>query len=590
MKQFLKYTMATLCGLLLFSIINCFIFFAVLGSIAALGTGSTVTKAKPHSVYVLDMRGVVDERSDSDPYKAAFKGAMGREQEPTYGLDDIIANIRKAKDNPNIDGICLRGGSLRAGMTTLRTIRRELLAFKETGKFVIAYADSYGQGNYYLASCADKVMINPSGSLSWQGLAVSLMFYQRILSNLGVEMQVVKVGTFKSAVEPFIRTDMSEANKLQYNTFMSEIWGQMTKDVAESRGLSCEELNTLADRYMGLQPAEDYVRSGLVDTLCYTEGVDSLLVKLCDTDDVNKLSHNDMLALEERQGDYKKNKIAVLYAVGDITDDEGDGIVGKKMVEEIGGLTEDETVKAVVLRVNSPGGSAYASEQIHHALALLKEKKPVVVSMSDYAASGGYYISCGANYIFAEPSTLTGSIGIFGLLPNVHGLMDKVGVDVDGLATNKHGLFDNNMIYQGMNAEERAMMQAEINRGYDLFTRRCAEGRGVPQDSIKAIGEGRVWSGVHALQIGLVDSLGSLDDAVSKAALLAGIEDYKTVSYPEPEDELTRLMNMLSGSTYVEEWMSKRIGAERYTMLKRLDRLSTETSVQARLPYDIIIR
>ena len=589
MKQFFKYTLATLCGLLLFSIINFFFVFAVLGSIATLGSGSAVTKSKPHSVYVLDMRGIVDERSDATPYRAAFMGAMGREQEPRYGLDDIISNIRKAKDDPNIDGIYLKGGSLQAGATTMKAIRRELQSFKESGKFVVAYADNYGQGNYYLASCADKLFVNPSGAVSWKGLSVTLTFFQRVLNKLGVEMQVVKVGTFKSAVEPYIRTDMSEANRLQYNVLMNEMWKQMVDEVSESRKISAEELNILADRYMELQPAEDYVTTGMVDSLCYIDGMDSLLVRLCGTKEFRKLSHTDMLTLKTKPEKYKKNKVAVLYAVGEITDDSGDGIVGKKMVDEIGKLTNDEQVKAVVLRVNSPGGSANASEQIHHALSVLKKKKPLVVSMSDYAASGGYYISCGADYIIAESNTLTGSIGIFGLIPNVHVLADKVGVDFDGLSTNRHGQFDENMIFKGMNEEERAMMQTVINRGYDLFTRRCAEGRGISQDSIKSIGEGRVWSGVHALQIGLVDSIGSLDDAVEKAALLAELEEYKTAYYPEPEDELTKLIKMLTGETVIEAWLQNRLGGERYATMKRIEQLTDKASVHARLPYDIMI-
>lgn len=588
MKQFLKYTLATVCGLLLFALVSMFFFFALLGSLAAMGSSDAVTKAEPHSVYCIDMRGSVAERTDYDKFTAAMMELAGQKQDPQYGLNDLVENIRKAKDNPNIDGICLKGGKLQMGWATAQTLRHELMAFKESGKFVIAYADFYGQLNYYLASCADRVLVNPSGAIDWHGLSVTMAFYQRLLDKLGVEMQIVKVGTFKSAVEPYIRTSMSEANRLQMEVLLNEVWHQVRADVAESRNMSPDALDSLADHYMGLQPAEDYLAEGLADSLCYEEGLDSVLTALCG-EDYEILSHEDMLSVVTKPEKYQKDKIAILYAEGTITDDTGDGIVGKDMVETIAELTEKENVKAVVLRVNSPGGSAFASEQINHALCLLKEKKPLVVSMGDYAASGGYYISAPGDFIFAEHNTITSSIGIFGVIPNIGGLTDKVGLDFDALATHKHGNLEANSVLKGMNEEERIMMQAEINRGYDLFTRRCAEGRHISQDSVKVIGEGRVWTGIHALQLGLVDSIGSLDDAVRKAAALAEIEEYAIKEYPEEDDEFTKLLKAFGSASVADRMVRKAVGDERYERMYYLRHLATEPSVQARLPYFINI-
>lgn len=585
MKQFFKYMMASLCALILFGV---FCFFMAIGSLATmltLGSTSTPTLVKEHSVYELELRGTISERSDADPYQAIILEAMGNEQDPVYGLNDILASIRKAKENPNIDGIWLHGGSLAMGSATAKAIRDALIDFRSSGKFIIAYADTYGQQNYYLASVANRLYVNPSGSIDWHGMSANLQFYPRLLEKLGVEMQVVKVGTFKSAVEPFILTGMSDANKLQYNVLLQDQWQTYTQAISLSRNISIDQLNALADRFMALQPSEELVSSHMADSTCYVQDIHNVLAQLTGTEDFNLLSHTDMLSVQEDlpTGD----KVAILYAEGDITDEKGEGIVGKKMVKDIQDLMDDDDIKAVVLRVNSGGGSAYASEQIHHAIALLKEKKPVVVSMGDYAASGGYYISCNANYIYAEPNTLTGSIGIFGLIPNFGGLANKVGVDFDGIKTHQHADLESNMVLRGMNPTERAMMQAEINRGYDLFTRRCAEGRGLTQDSIKVIGEGRVWTGRRALAIGLVDSLGNISDAINKAAELANLTDYQTVEYPEPEDMMTQLMKAFSGEARADRIMEHQLGRETYQALRYTQQLRDAARIQARMPYII---
>lgn len=593
MKQFLKYTLATMVGLFVFSVIGFFFLMVMLAGLVASSSSSADTKIEPHSVYCIEMNGSVSERTADDNYEAALLEALGQPAQREYGLNDLLANIKIAKENPNIDGIYLRGGSLSMGPATADVLRRALVDFRESGKFVVAYADTYGQNSYYLASCADHLYVNADGSLDWHGMAANLEFYPRLLKKLGVEMQIVKVGTFKSAVEPYILTGMSDANRLQYNVLLNDIWSEKLAVVGASRGMTPDSLNLLADRYMALQPQADYVSTGLIDSLCYEQDVDSVLIALTGTEDYELLTSS---RLPELSAQYSKNEIAVIYAEGDITDDSGDGIVGTEMVPLIDDIADDDNVKAVVLRVNSGGGSAYASEQIHHALTLLKGRKPLVVSMGDYAASGGYYISCLADYIFAEPTTLTGSIGIFGMIPSFAGTADMVGLDFDGVKTNKHADLENNMVLKGMSADERALMQAEINRGYELFTRRCAEGRGISQDSIKAIGEGRVWSGTRALAIGLVDSLGGIDAAIAKAVELAGVEDYAVAEYPEEEDMFTRMLNALSASASVlfpklrmEKALEQRLGKDVYDNLLYFEQMHSTSRIQARIPYQITI-
>ena len=587
MKQFFKIMLAVICGLFLWGLIKLFIIMGLVSSAFTSGTPTTI--AKPHSVYELELRGqIVEYQDENDKMAASFMNMLEDDRYVMYALNDILANISEAKENPNIDGIYLHGGEMQMGYATAQALREALLDFRESGKFVIAYADNYGQNNYYVATAADSLFINEIGSLAWEGMGVNISFYTKMLEKLGIEMQVVKVGTFKSAVEPYVLTKMSEPNKLQYNTLLNDIWTKVSSDVAASRGIELAKLNALADRNMLFQPQEEYVQNGLVDGLRYPQDIDNLLATLTGNEDFELLDYDDMLGVRTAKP-IVFDKIAILYAEGEISDSGQDGIIGKKMVETIDELIEDEDVKAVVFRVNSPGGSAYASEQIHHAISLLKEKKPVVVSMGDYAASGGYYISCNANYILAEPTTLTGSIGIFGLIPNVKKLTDKIGVSTDGVQTHQHSNFEEDMVIRGMNAQEREMMQAEVNRGYDLFTRRCAEGRGMTQDEIKKIGEGRVWSGVRAKEIGLVDELGSIRDALAKAAELAELESYEVAEYPEAEDLWEKMLEELQKSSSVSAFIERKLGTERYQMLRQFETLEAKPSIQARLPYYIEI-
>ena len=512
------------------------------------------TKLTAKSVYRLQLKGtLVEQVQESNPLAGLLSASPYYNQTETVGLDDLLSNIRLAKPDDRIEGIYLDGGSLSMAPASAKAIRDALLDFKTSGKWIIAYASSYGQTNYYVASVADKIFLNPTASIDWNGLTAQKAYYKRLFDKLGIEMQILKVGTFKSAVEPYFRTSMSEADRLQTEQYINGIWSEMKTAVAESRHIAVEQLDQYADEYMGLQPQEKYLDYGFADSLVYAEGMDNILRTYMGTKDYTLLS-TGQLASVERTRSKAYAKVAVVYAEGEITDETGDGIVGKDMVKMFKKIAKDEDICAVVLRVNSPGGSADASEQIWHAVQTLKQDgRPVVVSMGDYAASGGYYISCGADYIFAEPTTLTGSIGIFGTVPNLSQVLDKVGLDYDGVSTNRHSDLQVNMVYKGMNTEEYAMMQAMVERGYDLFTRRCAEGRHTTQDAIKQIGEGRVWLGKDAMGIGLVDSLGNIDDAIRKAVELADIPDYQVVYYPETTDPLEDLLSMFDNTTDEEK-------------------------------------
>ena len=542
----------------LWTIIVCAVLYIVLCGVLGMMMGdmfsTPVATLEENTVYRIDLDGELVEQAPLDnPFAALMSDLPGYNKQDVVGLDNILSNIRLAKDNDKILGIYLRGGSLSMAPASAKAIRDALLDFKQSGKFVVAYSDSYGQMNYYVASAADKIFLNPIGTVDWNGLSSQTLYYKRLLDKVGVEIQILKVGTFKSAVEPYFRTSMSDADREQTLQYLNGIWDEMTQAVAASRHQTSEQLNAYADLYMGLQPQEKYVEYGFVDTLVYVQDMDSVLRAYTGTKDYNTMS-TGKLATVKRASVKASDEIVVLYAEGGIYDDGSKGITATDMVKTAKKIAKDDDVKAVVLRVNSPGGSADASEQIWHAMKTLQAKGlPVVVSMGDYAASGGYYISSEADYIYAEPTTLTGSIGIFGTIPNFNKLRDAVGLDIDGVCTNKHSDLEGNMMYKGMTPEEFAMMQNMVERGYDLFTSRCAEGRGMSQDDIKKIGEGRVWLGKDAVKLGLVDELGNIDDAISKAAELAGVSQYVLTYYPEQTDPMEELMSMFDNSTPEEK-------------------------------------
>ena len=592
MKDFLKFTLATVTGIILSSIVLFIISMVTLFGI--MSASDTETIVKKNSVMMLDLNGTLVERTQEDPL--GILSQLFGDESNTYGLDDILSSIQKAKENENIKGIYLQASSLGTSYASLQEIRNALLDFKESGKFVIAYADSYTQGLYYLSSAADKVLLNPKGMIEWKGIASAPLFYKDLLQKIGVEMQVFKVGTYKSAVEPFIATEMSPANREQVTAFITSIWGQVTEEVSASRNIPVDSLNVYADRMLMFYPSEESVRCGFADTLIYRNDVRNYLKKLVEIDEDDNLpivGLSDMMNVKKNvPKDKSGNIVAVYYASGEITDypssaTSEDGIVGSKVIRDLLKLKDDNDVKAVVLRVNSPGGSAFASEQIWHAVKELKTKKPVIVSMGDYAASGGYYISCVADTIVAEPTTLTGSIGIFGIIPNVKGLTDKIGLSYDVVKTNKYADFGN--IMRPFNEDERSLLQMMITEGYDTFVSRCAEGRHMTKEAIEKIAEGRVWTGETAKKLGLVDELGGIDKALDIAVAKAGIEGYTVVSYPAKQDFFSSLLDT-KPTNYVESQLLKSKLGEFYQQFGLLKNLQEQSMIQARIPFELNIK
>ena len=554
-----------------------FLFCGIFGMLMGDMMSTPETVLEENTIYRLDLSGVlVDQVAEENPFDAILSEMYGQTT-TTVGLNNLLSNIALAKDNDKILGIYLRGGSLSAGPASAKALRDALLEFKQSGKFIIAYADSYTQTNYYIASVADKIYLNTVGNIAWDGMSAQKEYYTRLFEKIGIEMQILKVGTFKSAVEPYFRTSMSDADRKQTEQYLGGIWNEVKTAVAEQRHLTMEQLDAYADECMSLQPQHKYVDYGFVDTLVYVQDMDTVLRMYAGTKDYNTLSTSKMTSVERAKIN-AKDKVAVLYAEGQIFDSGKEGIVDTEVIKTVKKIHKDDAIKAVVLRVNSPGGSADASEQIWHAVKTLQEKGlPVVVSMGDYAASGGYYISCCADYIYAEPTTLTGSIGIFGTVPNASKLMDKIGLDFDGVSTNKHSALTINAIYKGMNKQEFALMQSMVERGYDLFTKRCADGRGVSQEEIKKVGEGRVWLGKDALEIGLVDELGNINNAIAKAAELANLGEYAIVDYPEKTDPFEELLKMFDTTTPEERLMLK---MREFASKPRIMALTPEVTIQ----------
>lgn len=586
MKEFLRSTLATITGVLI-----CGFIFIILGVTMLAGfvaSSESETIVMPNSVFTLELKGTVQERYQPSPVDQFFE-----DQISTYGLEDILNSIQKAKEDEQIKGIYLHTGALACSTASLQAIHRALADFKQSGKFLIAYADMYTQGGYYLASVADKVIVNPVGSLSWHGLASETMFLKDFLAKIGVKMQIFRVGTYKSAVEPMTNTEMSPANREQTQAFLESIWRSIVSDVAASRNISVDSLNLLADQNMDLRPAEDYVRCGLADTLMYKDEVLSYLKSLAgltEEDNLQTLSLDEMTRVKSVTPKSKtRDVVAVYYAYGEIDNGSSydEGINSEKVAKDLRDLRKDKNVKAVVLRVNSPGGSAYGSEQIWREVTLLKTEKPVVVSMGDYAASGGYYISCAANKIVAEPTTLTGSIGIFGMMPDASELLtNKLGLHFDGVKT--HKMADMGSMNRPFNAEESALMQQMVNQGYALFTKRCAEGRNIPLEELCKIAEGRVWTGSMAKELKLVDELGGLDTAIQLAAELGKVKDYKLKSYPTKQDFLTELLNT-HADRYIHSQLQETFG-EYYQGFEWLRHVEQSDRLQARLPFNMRIQ
>lgn len=559
MKEFFKYVLATIVGFIcvtaFMGIMSLIMFFSIMA------TSDTQPTVSDGSVLRIELNGTVSERATENP----FAELMGNKALASQGLDDLLKAIKVAKTNDKIKGIYLEGGLLSADFASLEELRKALVDFKQSKKFVVAYADQYTQGSYYLASAADKVWLNPSGMLDWHGIASQPIFFTDLMKKVGVKMQVFKVGTFKSAVEPYILTEMSEPNRQQVQSFIGDIWQHFCQDVSASRKISTDSLNAFADRYVTFAEANDYVRLKMVDELTYIDQVRTKLQKLSQQDKVNFISPAELAKLDVPAS--SSNDIAIYYAEGTIVDVSTQSplnstqseIVGSKVVSDLDKLAKDESVKAVVLRINSGGGSAYASEQMWRAVQQLKAKKPVVVSMSGMAASGGYYLSCGADYIVADKTTLTGSIGIFGMVPDASELLtDKLGLHFDVVKTNVSSDFG--AMGRGFNAAESAAMQNYVNRGYRLFLKRVADGRKMTPEQVDKIAQGRVWTGNQALKIKLVDKLGTLNDAVAEAAKRAKLQDYAICTFPAKTPWFEQLMNETTQRDYLEEKLQTALG------------------------------
>lgn len=593
MKDFFKYVLATAVGLIVTGIVMTIM--SLISLIGMASMGKTIPMISSNSVMTIDLDGALAERAVENPFAKLFgSSALGEE---SIGLNDILTSIKYAKDNDNIKGIYIEAGQL-SGATpaSLEAIHKQLVDFKKSGKFVISYADNYTLGTYYVCSVAKPLLLNPYGSISWNGMTSQVLYYKDILDKIGINMQVFKVGKYKSAVEPYLMNEMSEANREQITTFTSEIWADICKYVGEARNISIDALNKAADEGISFAEAKTYQEKKFVDKLIYTDKVKEHISKAIksENDNYNKISYKDVAKIANSQPKNDSgNLIAVYYAEGDIVDEPQDGInvqnesqiIGKDVVKDLKELAENNKIKAVVLRVNSPGGSAFASEQIWNQVSYIKSKKPIVVSMGGYAASGGYYISCAANYIFAEPTTLTGSIGIFGVVPEASRLLEeKIGVHSQVVKTNQYGDIGN--IFRPMNENEQALIQGEINRGYELFTKRCADGRNISQDSIKVIGEGRVWTGEHAKTIGLVDELGGLDEAIAYAKKLIKVKECNILSYPAEKSFIEKFSQNLNSDNYANAQLRTTFG-EYYNTFRSVRAITSKPTVQTAMPYSL---
>lgn len=587
MKDFFKNVLATAVGVLLVGFITGF--FMVVSLVGMALSQSETAPVADNSVLVLRLTGSLSERANDDVLASLFGDRI-----PKLGLATMTEAIRQAKESDKVKGIYIEAGAFAPdSYASLAAIRRELEEFRKAGKWIVAYGDSYTQGAYYLASVADKVYLNPQGQVDWHGLGSEPVFVKDLLAKLNVRMQVAKVGTYKSATEMFTGEKMSDADRQQTTAYLTGIWQNVVSAVGKSRSLTAQQLNAYADSLVSLAAPQDYVRMRMVDGLLYTDQVRQAVKKkmgLSPDDEIPQVSMSDLLAAgpEDKKGD----EIAIYYAVGDIVD----GVVAmpsresvidaQKVCADLQDLAKDKDVKAVVLRVNSPGGSAYASEQIWHQVMELKKVKPVVVSMGSYAASGGYYISCPANWIVAEPNTLTGSIGIFGMFPDVSGLLrEKLGLKFDEVKTNKYALFGTRS--RPFTADEFSHLESYIDRGYKLFRQRVADGRRLKVDQVEQVAQGHVWLGQDALRIGLVDQLGGVEVALRKAAQLAKLTQWHSSAYPVLPDYLSQLLDLPGAArgNYLDEQMRQSLGAY-YEPFALIRDLQAQNPVQARLPFE----
>ena len=589
MKDFFKHTLATIAGLFIFSIIV--IIIGVMSLVGMVSAGEATKTVADKSVLVLNLSGELQEQSEDNVFQQFAGTPFGN-----LGLEKILSAIKKAKSNDKIKGIYIEAGALGADFASLQEIRNALLDFKKSHKWIIAYADTYTQGTYYVASAANEIYLNPQGMITWHGLSAQPIFIKDLLAKVGIRMQVLKVGKYKSATEMFTGDKMSDANREQTTAYLTSLWSNVCKAVSESRKISIDSLNAYADRLVMFEDARQLVKYKMVDGLLYTDQIKKKIKQLLHIDDdkdINQISIADMSGVKEK---LKGKEIAVYYAYGDIVDSPITGgllgskhqIVAQDVCKDLADLMEDDDVKAVVIRINTGGGSAYASEQLWHQIEMLKRKKPVVVSMGGITASGGYYMSCNANWIVAQPTTITGSIGIFGIVPDRSQLLtQKLGIKFDEVKTNRNATFGTSA--RPMNAAELGYMQAYIDRGYKLFRRRVADGRHLSTAQVEQVAQGHVFTGEAAKQLKLIDQLGGIDAAVAKAAQLAKLSEYHTNTYPAPTDWFEQLFNTFGGGNYLDGKMRAALGDyyEPVILLKQMNQLD---ALQARLPFFLNIK
>jgi signal peptide peptidase SppA, 67K type len=553
-------------------------------------SSESTTEIENNSVLVINLSGPLSERSDKN-VMAEFIGNVAS----GVSLEDVLSGIEKAKTNKNIKGIYIEAGAFAPNSyASLQEIRETLIDFKKSHKWIVAYGDSYTQSAYYLASVANDVYLNPQGMLDWHGLSSQRIYLKDMLAKFGVKMQVSKVGTYKSATEMFTEEKMSDADRQQTSTYLNGIWKYLLKGVSESRNIPIAKLNEYADSVITFANPTSYLKMKLIDKLLYTDQVRNEVKKrlgINSDDEIHQISLTDLKAVEPAKGG---SEVAVYYAYGDIVDSpvsntsfNQHSIVGKDVCNDLKELMDDDDIKAVVIRVNSGGGSAFASEQMWHQIMELKKVKPVVVSMGGYAASGGYYMSVPANWIVAEPTTITGSIGIFGMFPDFSGLAsEKLGIKFDEVKTNKNGTFGSTM--RPLTPDEMRMLQVYIDRGYTTFKNRVAQGRNLTMAQVEAIAQGHVYTGEDALKIKLVDELGGLDKAVKKAAQLAKIDNYYKVSYPSPVNWFDQIFGENVQDNYLNEQLYTSLGIF-YQPFSILRTINQQSAIQARLPYIINI-
>ena len=586
MKDFLKNVGATVVGLFLFSVIATVI--GIMGIIGMVASTEATQTTSDNSVLVLKLDGIMEEQSSQNEIVNWFSD----NEDGVQGLQETLAAIKKAKTNKDIKGIYMEGGSLAADMAQMQEMRDALVDFKKSGKWIIAYGEAFSQGAYYVATTADKIYLNHVGVIDWHGIGGQVAFYKDILAKVGVKIIPFKCGKYKSATEPFTEEKMSEPSRQQTERYIGGWWNTICQAVSQSRGISVSTLNTYADQVLSMEPAENLVKYKMIDGLLYNDEIKDVIKKrlgLDKDDNINQLSVADMENMkEETNGD----EVAVYYTYGDIVDrvpkqnllQNNHFIASEDVCDDLESLAHDDNIKAVVIRVNSGGGSAYASEQLWHAVQKLKAKKPVVISMGGAAASGAYYLSCAANYIFAEPTTITGSIGIFGMVFNKSELMtQKLGIKYDEVKTNRNSTFGS--ADTPMTTEQMGFIQASINRGYMLFKSRVAEGRKLSMENVEEVAQGHVYLGEDALKIKLVDELGGLDRAVAKAAALAKVKTWYTGSYPEPQGFMEQLLNSETvKGNFLDEQLRLTLGVlyEPFMLTRSLQQMDP---IQARLPF-----